>query len=258
MYAPDPNAPDAADKLRSWHKKGIRGCGELKVCLNWDSQKLDPLLECVEELKIPLIFHMEGNRRHLVSRRDSGAADRLFVKLLQTGRLFGIPRRTLELIADHWRPIRRWRRSMQRVFPGYLPDFVGLEERLRRHNKLSFVGHGPLFWAGISADSADSDSANGEVTYPKGKVVDGGIVCRLLSKYDNLHADLSGPSGFNAIRRDPDFAKSFLSEYSHRILFGTDNYDLALDEFLTSLKLSRKAYEMIRHENAQRLTSTGK
>ena len=41
-------------------------------------------------------------------------------------------------------------------------------------------------------------------------MVDGGVVPRLLREYDNLYADLSAHSGYNALKRDPAFARKFL------------------------------------------------
>src|SRR5512132_2265730 len=59
MYAPDPARPDALARFKKWFKNGVRGCGELKVPLRWDSTALDPLLTCLNEFGLPLVFHME-------------------------------------------------------------------------------------------------------------------------------------------------------------------------------------------------------
>ena len=56
MYAPDPYTQDFCDKLIVYKNKGIKGCGELKTPLAWDSMRMKNLLLCVRELKIPLIF----------------------------------------------------------------------------------------------------------------------------------------------------------------------------------------------------------
>jgi predicted TIM-barrel fold metal-dependent hydrolase len=83
--------------------------------------------------------------------------------------------------------------------------------------------------------------------------MEGGIICRLLSEYDNLYADISGPSGYTALARDPAFAKRFLTEYRNKILYGTDNFFMGLRPFLDSLKLSMECYRRIYGENAMGL-----
>jgi len=88
----------------------------------------------------------------------------------------------------------------------------------------------------------------------------------LLRNYPNLYADLSpatGGSGFNAIRRDPDFGYAFLEEFQDRLLFATDlanpntSEDMALAPYLheavRGARISREAYEKIAHGNAEKL-----
>jgi len=248
MYAPDPSRPDAPERLRHWHRQGVRGCGELKVSLDWGSEKLDGLLRCVGELNMPLVFHMENHRAFYTS--DSGsAADRLFARLLGTDRLGGITRAVAERAAKVCPSLGARRERLRRWFPGYLLDFDGLERRLEAYPQVRFVGHGPLFWAGISEDMQPGTK------YPKGEVGREGITCRLLAEHDNLYADLSGTSGFNAIRRDGPFAKRFLSQFEEKILFGTDNFRLGQKEHLDSLGLSKGTYRRIYHENAMGLAA---
>lgn len=45
---------------------------------------------------------------------------------------------------------------------------------------------------------------------------------RLLEKYDNLYADISAGSGWNALTRDPDFTPGFVERHWRKLLFGTD------------------------------------
>ncbi|MDO9463774.1 MAG: amidohydrolase [bacterium] len=80
-----------------------------------------------------------------------------------------------------------------------------LEEVLEEFPQTIFIGHGPAFWAEISADIPE------KVYYPKGKVEKPGRVNLLLEKYPNLHADLSAGSGYGAMSRDLDYAKIFLA-----------------------------------------------
>jgi len=243
MYAPDPSRPDAPERLRHWHDQGVRGCGELKVSLDWESEKLDGLLRCVGELNLPLVFHMENHRAFYAS--DSGSAvDRAFARLLGSERLGGTVRAVSERAAKVYRPLGVRRDRLRRWFPGYLLDFDGLERRLEAHREVRFVGHGPLFWAGISQDIQPGR------TYPKGEIGREGITCRLLAEHANLYADLSAKSAFNAIRRDRTFAKRFLTQFEEKILFGTDNFRLGQKKYLDSLGLSKRTYRRIYSENA--------
>jgi predicted TIM-barrel fold metal-dependent hydrolase len=61
--------------------------------------------------------------------------------------------------------------------------------------------------------------------YPKGKVTPGGITDRLLSDYANVYADLSAGSGLNALQRDEDHARAFLSRHRNKLMFGSDCSD---------------------------------
>ena len=112
----------------------------------------------------------------------------------------------------------------------------------------NFIGHAPGFWAHIS-----NDAQFDQVMYPKGEVVPGGRVVAMLRRYPNLYADLSAGSGYNALARDPAFAKAFLLEFQDRILYGRDNFDNKLQEFLNSLGLPDIVLEKIYAGNALKL-----
>jgi predicted TIM-barrel fold metal-dependent hydrolase len=248
MYAPDPCAPDAPERLRHWHRQGIRGCGELKVRLSWTSGKLDGLLRCVRDLGLPLVFHME-NRREAYMPDSGSAVDRLLGWLLSSSRLKGVPRAVAERLARICPPLGARRERLRRLVPGYLVDFDSLKLRLEAYPDVNFVGHGPLFWAGISEDTQLGS------LFPEGEVGGEGTTCRLLAEHDNLYADLSGVSGFNAITRDVAFTKRFLPQYEEKILFGTDNCSLGQREFLDSLGLSKRTYHRIYYGNANGLAA---
>ena len=94
MYAPDPNRSDATERLRTWYEKGVRGCGELKVSLNWDSVKLDPLLSCVAELGIPIVFHLQDSTEFFIPSSNS-LFDRCLAILLNMHHLSGFTRKAL-------------------------------------------------------------------------------------------------------------------------------------------------------------------
>ena len=124
------------------------------------------------------------------------------------------------------------------------------ERAVRACTQTSFIGHAPGFWAHIS-----NDQAYLQELYPKGPVVPGGTVTRMLQTYPNLYADLSAGSGLNALKRDPVFARDFLVEFQDRLLYGRDNFNNDLQEFLKTLDLPEMVWAKITAHNAQRLTA---
>ncbi|MEX0676802.1 MAG: amidohydrolase family protein [Pirellulales bacterium] len=98
------------------------------------------------------------------------------------------------------------------------PGLGGLEKALKEHPHTKFIGHGPGWWASISARVTPADLAR----YPDGPVVPGGAIDMLMDKYPNLYGDLSAGSGAGAISRDPTFGREFLIRRADRLMFGTD------------------------------------
>lgn len=93
-----------------------------------------------------------------------------------------------------------------------------LEQMLKQFSETVFIGHAQHFWSEISPDATDETL----YAYPTGEIKEDGPTVRLLSTYDNLHADLSGGSGFNALTRDPEFGWRFLEKFQDKLMFGTD------------------------------------
>jgi len=129
----------------------------------------------------------------------------------------------------------------------------GLEKVLERHSNVDFVVHGPGWWRCISADVGDPT-----VSYPSGKISEPGRAVYLLENYENLYADLSARSGYNALARDMTFARDFLERMSHKLLYGTDlkgffEPECSHLELLENADLSLQAHEKIYHENIERL-----
>ena len=246
MYAPDPEASVAADKFMAWVDKGVCGCGELKTSLSWASPKLDRLLEAVNTLGMPLVFHMESEGLCYAPTGEKGF-EKLMAKMLNTPRFLGYPRKVIKFLENVYAPLREKNERMRVCFPGYMVDFAALETRLRQFPRIKFIGHGPLFWKGISLEGA------AEGGLPRGRVVAGGITVRLMDEYDNLYADLSGGAGYTAITGDPAFARQFMIRHSSKILYGTDNFFLGLKRFLESLSLPEDAARRIYGENALRI-----
>jgi predicted TIM-barrel fold metal-dependent hydrolase len=113
-----------------------------------------------------------------------------------------------------------------------------------------FLGHAPGFWIHIS-----NDELYKTVHYPpeNSPVVSGGRLTELLLKYPNLHCDMSAGSGCYALRRDPGFAKTFLTEFQDRVLYARDYFDNQHQEFINSLGLPEPALEKIYRLNAEKL-----
>ena len=136
-------------------------------------------------------------------------------------------------------------------------DTVGLprlEACLKDYRNVTFVGHGPRFWAAISGDDTDDEGAP---MYPKGPVTPGGAVDRLLSEYDNLWVDLSAGSGYNAMTRDPEFTPGFVQRHWRKLLFGTDylgaGMGMPIIKWLREVEVEEEVREAIGAGNARRL-----
>lgn len=126
-----------------------------------------------------------------------------------------------------------------------------------KYSKTKFVMHGPGWWRHISSDP-------GLETYPKCSVKPPGLVDKILSNYENVYADISATSGFNALNRDKEYARFFLEKHRHKILFGTDfpGIDFRGGQYgvnglhlslLESLGLKDRTFECIIFRNAEKL-----
>jgi hypothetical protein len=115
-----------------------------------------------------------------------------------------------------------------------------------------FNGHAPGFWAHISGDDQYD-----KVGYPGGEVAPGGKVVEMLRQYPNLYGDLSAGSGYNALHRDPEFAKDFVLEFQDRLLYARDYFDGRHQEFLNSLTLPKQVLDRIYAGNALKLVPDG-
>ncbi len=88
---------------------------------------------------------------------------------------------------------------------------------LEKYPKVNFIAHSQTWWANI-----DSNYPNPNILYPNGKVTPGGLSDKLLTKYPNMYADLSGGSGLRAMTRDEDFMKDFMVRHQDKLLYGSD------------------------------------
>jgi predicted TIM-barrel fold metal-dependent hydrolase len=123
-----------------------------------------------------------------------------------------------------------------------------LERALIACPRTTFIGHGPGFWREISAGAYRSVSP-----YPRGKIRPGGKLLQRLARYTNLYADMSAQSGLNALRRDKEHAKEFLTKFRNKILYGTDAYDRRHLDLLEQLDLNQNTVDAIMWRNAARL-----
>ncbi len=136
----------------------------------------------------------------------------------------------------------------------YCHDEVGLprlESCLKAFPKVKWCGHGPGFWSAISGD--DDRTCD----YPEGAVTPGGAVDRLLAGYDNLYADLSAYSGYNALTRDPAFTRGFVERHWRKLLWGTDylapNQPMPQLTWLRDLDVTEEVRAAIARDNARRV-----
>lgn len=133
------------------------------------------------------------------------------------------------------------------------PGLPGLERVLTQLPEVVLIGHGPGWWASISAGVAQADLGG----YPKGAVQPGGAIERLFAKYPRLYGDLSAGSGAGALARDVDFARVFCRRWADRLLFGSDflspGQEVPQFEVLERLELPDDAREAIARGNARRL-----
>ncbi len=132
-------------------------------------------------------------------------------------------------------------------------NLSGLERALDKYPDIKFFGHSAEFWSRISGD----DQYRG---YPKGEVLPGGPVVRLLETYPHLYGDVSAGSGLNALMRDHDFGAQFIEKFQDQLMFGLDfcrlvpkeNMTLSkyIDQLLDEGAISKTAYDKFCWDNA--------
>lgn len=246
FYAPDPGRDNWFEMLETYKKKGVKGCGELKVTYNWLDDEIKKVLDGVKKLEMPLVFHIEKERCHFFT--DKKTVFHSYLYDIMNGAFNRSIRKYIEIFVNKTGIFKQSFEKRLWYFPGYLLDFAGLEKRLQEYPDVNFIAHGPEFWNNIDKNPDPT------LTLEKGKVESKGIAVELLEKYDNLYVDTSGKSGFNALKRDPEFKEYFLNEFYHKILFGTDNeYKLPYENLISSAKISDKKLKMIMGENAESL-----
>lgn len=106
------------------------------------------------------------------------------------------------------------------------------ERTLEKCPDTVFIGHAPGFWRHFTVD---------------------GKIPELMRKYPNLYCDISGGSGRDALSRNIDFTKEFISEFEDRIMHGRDAFTSIHKELIQGLDISESAKRKIMGENALKL-----
>jgi predicted TIM-barrel fold metal-dependent hydrolase len=106
-------------------------------------------------------------------------------------------------------------------FQMYNYGFERFHKMLEKYPRVNFLGHAQTWWANIDKNNADQT-----VMYPKGPITAGGLTDRYLSDYPNMYGDLSAGSGLNALTRDEDFTRDFLTRHQDKLVYGSDCNDL--------------------------------
>jgi predicted TIM-barrel fold metal-dependent hydrolase len=252
FYAPDPYSKDTDKILSEYMKKGIKGCGELKVNYRWDSPEINNYLDKVSELGLPVLFHMERERYHYI-RNGTSLKERLIEMFFKT-----------KLINNNVKNFAYERLKYQSSiknglikFPGYLSDILNLEQQLIQHPDIKFIAHGPSFWENIEeVDLFKPMFQSSKLKFPNGRIKKWGIINQLLQKHDNLYCDISGTSGYNAFTRDREKTTEFIDMHHSKIIFGTDNTNYPYYDMLKSFNLSKDKLSNIYFNNANKIIAS--
>ena len=105
-------------------------------------------------------------------------------------------------------------------FQMYNYGFERFYKMLEKYPRVNFLGHAQTWWANVDKNNADQT-----VMYPKGPITSGGLTDRYLSDYPNMYGDLSAGSGLNALTRDEDFTRDFLTRHQDKLVYGSDCND---------------------------------
>ena len=137
------------------------------------------------------------------------------------------------------------------------PGLPGMEQTLKTHPKLKWLGHSMAFWCEIGEYTGQA----ARFSYPTGKVKEGRLP-KLMREYPNLYGDLSAASGCGALMRDKDYGIKFMNEFQDRLFFGMDiarpwEVRSKLPGYLKSLlaegAISQEVFDKIAYKNAERL-----
>jgi predicted TIM-barrel fold metal-dependent hydrolase len=144
-------------------------------------------------------------------------------------------------------------------FGMYNHGFERFYKMLEKYPRVNFLGRAQTWWAHIDRDYRDATTQ----LYPRGPVTPGGRTDRYLSDYANMYGDLSAGSGLNALTRDEDFTRDFLTRHQDKLVFGSDCSDREGSRpkcqgaqtiaAIRRLAASRAIAGKLLHENAKKL-----
>jgi predicted TIM-barrel fold metal-dependent hydrolase len=131
----------------------------------------------------------------------------------------------------------------------YNADIDDFKRVLKECKKTTFIAHGPGWWRYICKD----EGRQRNMVYPSGKVKAGGKLPRLLAKYPNVYADISGHSGYNALTRDKGFGIRFIHKFYRKLLYGTDFHDRKHLDYLMNTGFPKKVLNPVLYRNAEKI-----
>jgi predicted TIM-barrel fold metal-dependent hydrolase len=142
----------------------------------------------------------------------------------------------------------------------YNEGFERFGEMLKKYHDVNFLGHAQTWWANIDANHRDQT-----VLYPKGPVTPGGLTDRYLADHPNMYGDLSAGSGHNALTRDEEFTRGFMTRHQDKLVYGSDCSDhvgsgpkctgAATLAVIRRLAASKTIERKLLHDNAKKLFS---
>ncbi len=147
------------------------------------------------------------------------------------------------------------------------PGLPQLEMTLISFPELIVFGHGPWFWSEIArletiGERGYFHSAMGEHVgmMNMGKIKEEGVVPKLMRRHPNLYGDLSDPTPYWMLSRDPEFGSKFMTEFQDRLFFGTDyvgpkmKVDIIgmLNEWRDTGLITQEVYDKVSYKNAEK------
>ena len=247
FYAPDPHAGEIEKKIDYIINNGFSGCGELKIRSKWKNQVLENYLSIINNHNMPLLFHME-NPKVITREREIFGLDYILKKSLKLNYYIECKKRFLLRNKFSYinRKIISFISNIQNnifpksiTIPGYLSDIDGLVYCLSKFQNIKFIGHGPMFWKEIEKDALINNEPSKHNS-----------VVNLLNSHHNLFADLSAESGYLALSKNKQYSAKFIDMFQDKILYGTDNFNLGLDQLIYSLKLNDIVMNKVFYKNA--------
>jgi hypothetical protein len=143
-------------------------------------------------------------------------------------------------------------------FEMYNYGFERFHRMLEKFPRVKFIGHAQMWWANIDRKHSEPSQS-----YPKGPVTPGGLTDRYLSDYSNMYGDLAAGSGLNALTRDEEFARDFVSRHRNKLVFGSDCscregggpkcLGAQIISAVRHLAADRKVERQLLHDNARKL-----